>query len=129
MTGWHNKQEERILNLEHQLSQVNNAFLESFMNLQEDFRRLDDMVSRHKAIIKNPRGRGSSLRKVNSVLAKVDRKMEEFQDWVNYVKPTDITTEIPMEIVNTLNDIIMDRSPAASMEYVRERVEHLEGAI
>ena len=29
MTGWHNRQEERILSLEHQLNQVNNAFLES----------------------------------------------------------------------------------------------------
>ena len=63
---------------------------------------------------------GSSLPKVNSVLAKVDRKMEELQDWVNYVKSTD---------VNALNDIIMDRSPAASMESIREQVEHLEGAI
>ena len=72
---------------------------------------------------------GSSLRKVNSVLAEVDRKMEEFQYWVNYVKPTYMTVEIPMKIVNTLNDIIMDKSPAASIEYVHERVEHLEGAI
>ena len=68
---------------------------------------------------------GSSLRKVNSVLVEVDRKMEEFQDWVNYVKPTDKTAEIPMEIVNALNDIIMDKSPATSMEYVYEHVEHL----
>ena len=72
---------------------------------------------------------GSSLRKVNSVLAEVDRKMEEFQDWVNYVKPTDMTVEIPMEIVNTLNDIIMDRSPVASLEYVCECVDYLEGAV
>ena len=55
--------------------------------------------------------------------------MEEFQDWVYHVKPTDMTSEIPQKIVNTLNDIIMNRSPAASMEYVHELVEHLEGAI
>ena len=45
------------------------------------------------------------------------------------MKPTYMTVEIPMKIVNTLNDIIMDRSPAASMESIREQVEHLEGAI
>ena len=48
MTGWHNRQEERILSLELQLNQANNSFLESqtlFVKLQKDFRRLDDMVS------------------------------------------------------------------------------------
>ena len=53
-TGWHNRQEERILILQHQFSQLNNAFLESqksFVNLQKDFRRLDNMVSQHEAII------------------------------------------------------------------------------
>ena len=48
MTGWHNRQEERILSLEHQLNLVNNAFQESqisYINLQENFKRLDDMVS------------------------------------------------------------------------------------
>ena len=71
---------------------------------------------------------GSSLLKVNSVLAEVDRKMEEFQDWVNYVKPTDMTAEIALEIMNAGNDIILDKSPAVSMEYVSERMEQLEGA-
>ena len=88
------------------------------------------MVAQHEAIIPKIREEvGSSLRKVNSVLVEVDRKMEEFQDWVNYVKPRDMTAEIPMEIVNTLNDIIKDKSPVTSMEYVCECVEHLEGAV
>ena len=77
MAGWHNRQEERILKLEDQLNLMNNAFLESqtlFLNLQEEFRRLNDMVSQHEAIIpKIPEEVGSSLRKVNSVLAEVDR--------------------------------------------------------
>ena len=88
------------------------------------------MVSRHEAIIPKIQGEvGLSLPKVISVLAEVDRKIEEFQDWVNCVKTTDMTAKTPMEIVNTLNDIIMYRSPAASMEYVHEHLEHLEGAI
>ena len=72
---------------------------------------------------------GTPLGKVNSILEGVDRKMEEFQEWVNYVKPTDKTTKIPMEIVNILNEIILDRSPATSMESVCERVEQLEGVV
>ena len=104
-----------------QLSQVNNAFLESqtsFVKLPRDFRKLTNILSQHKAIIPKLREEvGSSLRKVNLVMAEVDRKMEEFQDWVNYVKPTGMTAEIPMEIVNSLNDVIMDKSPALSIQF------------
>ena len=134
MTGWHNKQKERIISLEYQLSQVNNVFLEEsqtlFVKLQRDFRRLDDTVSRHKAIIpKLQEEVGSTLHQVNWVMSEVDRKMDEFQDWVNYVKPTDMTGEIPMEIVNSLNDVIMNKSPATTIEQVRECVEYLEGEV
>ena len=72
MTAWHNKQEERINSLEHQLSLMNNAFQESqlsFVKLREYFKRPDDMVSQHEAIIPRIQEEvGSSLRKVNSVL-------------------------------------------------------------
>ena len=67
----------------------------------------------------------SSQWKVNSVLTEGNRKMEEFQDWINYVKPTDMTTEIPMEIVNSLNEVIQDNSPTATMESVSQQVEEL----
>ena len=72
---------------------------------------------------------GTPLGKVNSILEEVDRKMEEFQEWVNYLKPTDMTTKIPMEIVNTLNEIILDRSPSTTMESVGHGVEQLEGVV
>ena len=65
------------------------------------------MVTWHETIIPGIReGVEYSQRKVDSVLGEVTKKMEEFQDWVNYVKPTDMTTEIPMEIVNSLNEVI-----------------------
>ena len=130
MTVWHNKQEERIHGLEHQLSLMNNAFQRISAFFPEDFRRLDEMVSWHVVIIPRIRQEvGTSLRKVNTVLEEVERKMEEFQERVNYVKPTDMTTEIPMEIVNSLNEIILDRSPATTMESVCQQVNQLEGAV
>ena len=64
-----------------------------------------------------------------SIMTEVDRKMEEFQEWVNYVKPTNLTTGIPREIVDSLNEIILDRSPASTMESVSERVKQLEGVV
>ena len=53
--------------------------------------------------------------KVNSILAEVDKKMDKFQEWVHYV--------------NSLNEITLNRSPATTMESVRQRVEQLEGAV
>ena len=53
-------------------------------------------------------------------MAEVDRKMEEFQEWVNYVTPRNITSGIPREIVDSLNEIILDKSPASTMESVSE---------
>ena len=47
----------------------------------------------------------ATLQEVKSVLAEVDRNMEEFQSWDSYVKLLDMTAEIPMEIVNSLNEI------------------------
>ena len=70
-----------------------------------------------------------TLREVKSVLAEVDRKMEEFQNWVGYVKPSDMTVKIPMEIVNSLNEVILDRSPSLLIDSVCHRVEQLEGEI
>ena len=55
--------------------------------------------------------------------------MEEFQEWVNYVTLKDVTSEIPKEIVDSLNEIILERSPASNMELVNEPVEHLEGIV
>ena len=65
---------------------------------------------------------------MNSVRAEEDRKMEEFQDWVNYVKPTHMNTEITMEIVNSLNEVIQDRSPEATMESIHQHVKKIKGS-
>ena len=63
------------------------------------------------------------------MLAEVDRKMDEFQGWVSYVKPLEMMVEIPIEIVNSLNEVILDRSPSNVMESVCQRVEQLEGEV
>ena len=77
MNGWHNKQEKMIQGLKHQLHMMNNAFKElqlSFGKLQEDFKKLDKIVYRHEVIIPKLREDvGTLLRKVNSILAEVDK--------------------------------------------------------
>ena len=84
MTAWHNRQEERILGLEQQMSLMSNAIQgsqQSLVKLQENFRKLNDMVSWHEMIIPGiQEGVESSQQKVDSVLAEVNKKMEEFQE-------------------------------------------------
>ena len=84
MTAWHNRQEERILGLEQQMSLMSNAIQgsqRSLVKLQENFRKLNDMVSWHEMIIPGiQEGVESSQQKVDSVLAEVNKKMEEFQE-------------------------------------------------
>ena len=40
-----------------------------------------------------------------------------------------MTTEVPMEIMNSLNELIQNCSPAATMESVRQHVEELEKGV
>ena len=40
-----------------------------------------------------------------------------------------ITSEIPKEIVDSLNEIILEKTPTFTREVVNERVKHLEGLI
>ena len=83
MTARHNRQEERILNLEHQLSIMSNTIQgsqTSLVRLQAEFRRLDDMVTRHETVIPGLRAEvESSLQKVDSDLAKEKRR-----EWRNF---------------------------------------------
>ena len=102
----------------------------SLGRLQEEFLRLDEKFSQHEIDIPKLQEEVSwSVLMAKSIMAKVDRKMVEFQEWVNYVKHTNVTTGVQREIVDSLNKIILDISPASTMESVSERVEQLEGVI
>ena len=129
MAAWQKKQEEKISGIEHQIFSMNNSIQES-QQVQDNVSKLDEMVSWHKLVFPGLQGQvEATLREVKSVLAEVDRKMEEFKSWVSYVKPSDITAENPMEIVNSLNKIILDKSPSILIDSVCHRVEQLEGEI
>ena len=64
-------QEERILGLEHQLFVTNNTIQgsqTSFLGFQSEFRRLDDMITRHETIVPELRVEVESyLWRVNTV--------------------------------------------------------------
>ena len=102
----------------------------SLGRLQEEFLRLDEKFSQHEIDIPKLQEEVSwSVLMAKSIMAKVDRKMVEFQEWVNYVKHTNVTTGVQREIVDSLNKIILDISPASTLESVSERAEQLEKVI
>ena len=48
---------------------------------------------------------------MNAVLSLVEERMREFEGWINEVRQTNMDTEIPMKIVNSLNEIIQESAP------------------
>ena len=114
MTARFNNQEERILGLESQLLESRNTvgkYKESFTRFRNEVTRLDDLVDRHERAFPKLRGDvETSLEKVNSVLNKVEDRMEEFLTWINHLKQSNLNEEIPVDIVSSLQDIIQDNS-------------------
>ena len=104
---WNKKQEDRILGLELQLSTVNNLWKESQCSLgriKEEFLSLNKKVLQYEIDIPKLQEKvGMSVSMAKSLMAEIDRKMEEFKEWVNYVTPGNVTTGIPREIVDSLN--------------------------
>ena len=133
MTTRHSNQEERIISLDHHLLVVNNTIKGSqtpFLGLQAEFRRLDEMGTWHETVV--PRLRLEvefSSRRVNSVLSSVEERMKEFKTWINEVRQTDMDTKIPMEIVNSLTEIIQESAPLVAVEIMCQQVEELSRGI
>ena len=82
LTARFKNQEERILGLESQLLESRNTvgkYEASFTSFRNEVTRLDDLVERHKRVFPKLRGDvETSLEKVNSVLNKIEDRMEEF---------------------------------------------------
>ena len=55
--------------------------------------------------------------------------MREFEVWINEVKQSNMNTEIPMEIVNSLNEIIQESVPSAVIEVTRQQVRELSQVV
>ena len=98
----------------------------SFMGFRNEVTRLDEMIAHHERIMPNwKREIETSLEKVNSVLNKVENRMEEFMIWINHIKESNLNEEIPVDIVNSLHEIIQDTSVTSSVESMRLQVEEI----
>ena len=51
--------------------------------------------------------------------------MREFEVRINEIKQFNMNEEVPLDVVNSLNDIIMEGAPSIVIEVIRQRVEEL----
>ena len=59
------------------------------------------------------------------MLSSVEERMKEFEIWINEVRQSNMDAEIPMEIVNSLNEIIQTSAPSVAVKIMRQQVEEL----
>ena len=87
------------------------------MGFCNEVTNLNEMKDHHERTVPSWRREiETSLGKVNSVLSKVEDRMEEFMIWISHIKETNRNWEIPGDIVNSLHDIIQNTSAASSVE-------------
>ena len=101
-----------------------------FLGLQAECKRIDSEVTQHETML--PRLRQeveTSSRRVEAVLSSVEEQMREFEVWISEVRQSNMHTEIPMDIVNSLNEIIQESAPSAAVEIMRQQVRELSQVI
>ena len=87
---------------------------------------MDEIVTQHETIILRLHLEvESSCRRINSNLSSVEERMKEFEAWINEVRQTNMDTEIPMEIVNSLNEIIQESATSVVIKIMRQQVKKL----
>ena len=129
MTAKFNDQEERLLGLENQLSSSKNTverYGNSVMGFWNEVTKLNKMIDHHVRTVPSWRREiETCLGKVNSVLSKVEDRMEEFMIWISLIKETNQNEEIPADIVNSLHNIIQNTSAASSVKGLCLQVEEI----
>ena len=98
-----------LLKLEHSLLTINIAIqkMQSLnLGVQAEHRRIEALVTQHENII--PRLSHEveiSSQRVNTVKSSVEERMRDFEARINEIKQSNINTEVPLDIVNSLNGI------------------------
>ena len=97
---------------------------------QAECRRINSIIIQHESIIPilSQEVQVSSQR-VNSVISSVENKMRELEDRMNEIKESDKNSEIPPNIVSSLNDIIVEGAPSTIIEVIRQQVEELSQVV
>ena len=79
------------------------------LGAQDECRRINAKVIQHESII--PRLNHEVMLRVNAVISSVEKKMGELEDRMEEIKQSNMNAEIPQNVVDSLNDIIMEGAP------------------
>ena len=129
MDSRHTSHEERLLKLEYSLSAMNTAIQNTQslnLGVQAEHRKINALVAQHKSII--PRLSHEveiSAQRVNTVMSSVEERMSEFEARINEIKQSNMNAEVPLDVVNSLNDIIMEDAPSIIIEVISQQFEEL----
>ena len=63
------------------------------------------------------------------MLSSVEDRMKEFETWINKVRQTNMDTKVPMEIVNSFNEIIQEGAPSVASKVMQQQVQELSQGI
>ena len=63
------------------------------------------------------------------MLSLVEKRMRKFETGINEVEQSNMNTEIPLVIVNSLNEIIHKSAPSAVVKVMRQQVRELSQKI
>ena len=81
---------------------------------------IEALVTQHENIIpKFNHEVEISSQRVNTVMSSVEERMRDFEVRLNEVKQSTMNTVVPLDIVNSLNDIIMEGAPSTSIKVIR----------
>ncbi len=65
---------------------------------------------------------------VHKLDAKLDEKMEMVQDWFVHISDQ-VHTEVPVEMVNSIQEVIADSSPGLAVNRMREELEEIRDSL
>ena len=131
MGSQHTSHKDRLLKLEHNLSAMNTAIQNTqSLNLGVEHRRIEAMVAQQESNIPRLSHEAEiSSQKVNTVMSFVEERMREFKARMNDFKQSNMNVEVPLNIVNSLNDIIMEGAPSTIIEVIRQKIEELSQVV
>ena len=100
------------------------------LGIQAEHIRIEALVTQHESCI--PRLSHEveiSSQRVNTGMSSVEERLSEFEARINEIKQSNMNAEVPLDIVNPLNDVIMEGAPSTIIEVIRQQGKELSQVV
>ena len=118
--------EDRLSKLEYELSAMNSSILTTQSlnsEIRMGYRRFNFLLEQHENIIPtlNLEVQLTSQR-VNAVESSIKKKIQELEERMKEIRESNLNSEIPPKVINSLSSIIMVGAPSTIIEYITQQV-------